>query len=99
MNDVVKIPTALIEDINLSDRARMVYIFLSAYFLDYDFCANDIAVRLHMNVGTLYKYIKELMENGWIERTTVRSRGKVIGASYTLRDEKKGTDTDQGDNT
>ena len=62
------IPRALIFDTRLSDRARFVYCYMSAKPEGWDFIMEPMAKELGYSVDTLRKYLKELMDYGWITR-------------------------------
>ena len=93
------IPRELIFDSSLSDRARFVFCYMVSKPDDWQFFLEPMAKELGYSVETLRKYIKELVESGWIVKGEQERDKGVFGAtSYTLRATKKSctenTDTD-----
>jgi hypothetical protein len=84
------IPRELIFDSSLSDRARFVFCFMVSKPDDWQFFLEPMAKELGYSVETLRKYIKELVESGWIVKGEQERDKGVFGAtSYTLRANKK----------
>lgn len=93
------IPRELIFDSSLSDRARFVFCYMVSKPDDWQFFLEPMAKEIGYSVETLRKYIKELVESGWIVKGEQERDKGVFGAtSYTLRTNKKSctenTDTD-----
>lgn len=88
MGNLIRVNKDLIKDKKLSDRARMVYIYISAYNEDvpFGFQPDKVAKGLRMNKTTLYKYLKELIDAGWIERQYKHVDGKVVIVEYITKD-------------
>lgn len=87
----------LIFDSSLSDRARFVYCYMSAKPDGWDFTLAPMAAELGYSVDTLRKYIKELIESGWIVRGEQRRDGanQFGSVEYIIKCEpyRKKTDT------
>lgn len=58
----------LIFDNTLSDRARFVYVYMSAKPEGWDFFISHMCKELGYSENTLRKYIDELIKTGWLER-------------------------------
>lgn len=69
-NNFSMIPNALILDNTISDRARFVYCLLSSKPDTWVFYNNALAKELQYTVDTLRKYMKELIDKGWIEKVS-----------------------------
>ena len=84
------IPRELIFDSSLSDRARFVFCFMVSKPDDWQFLLEPMATEIGYSVDTLRKYIKELVDSGWIIKGEQDNEKGVFGAvSYTLRASKK----------
>jgi hypothetical protein len=84
------IPRELIFDSSLSDRARFVFCYMVSKPDDWQFFLEPMANEIGYSVDTLRKYIKELVESGWIVKGEQEREKGVFGAtSYTLRATKK----------
>lgn len=84
------IPRELIFDSSLSDRARFVFCYMVSKPDDWQFFLEPMANEIGYSVDTLRKYIKELVESGWIVKGEQERDKGVFGAtSYTLRATKK----------
>lgn len=64
----------LIFDNSLSDRARFVYIYMSAKPEDWDFYVSYMCKELGYSKDTLRKYIKELIESGWLTKESQQKK-------------------------
>lgn len=73
------IPRSLIFDNRLSDRARFVYCYMSAKPEGWDFVLAPMAAELNYSVDTLRKYLRELVDYGWI---TKGEQKKLDGAKF-----------------
>ena len=80
------IPRALINDNSLSDRARFLYCYMSAKPDDWDFYLDYLAKELHLGRDTVQKYMRELINAGWIEKLGQQNDGGKFGAvEYVLK--------------
>lgn len=67
------VPTTLILDDTISDRAKLLYMQLSSKADNVSFFYNEIMEELKYNSRpTLWKVFKELLENGWISRRKIQ---------------------------
>lgn len=79
-------PLALINDDTLTDRARFLYIYMSAKPDYWDFYLDNIAKSLHLGRDTVQKYIKELIDAGWLEKGDQQNNNGKFGAvEYVLK--------------
>ena len=62
------VPNVLINNISMSCQARFLYIYMLSKPNNWKFYLNDLSKSLGMSIDTLRKYIKELIEQGWIIR-------------------------------
>lgn len=84
------IPRELIFDSSLSDRARFVFCFMVSKPDNWQFFLEPMAKELGYSVETLRKYIKELVESGWIDKgEQERDKGEFGATTYILRANKK----------
>lgn len=77
----------LIFDNSLSDRARFVYIYMSAKPEDWDFYVSYMCKELGYSEDTLRKYIKELIESGWLakENQQKKENGMFGPVRYVIK--------------
>lgn len=75
------IPNKIITDNNLSNGAKIVFCYLASKPDNWEVNNNDIKNQLNINSNnTIAKYLKELIQNGWINRTyKTNGKGKFIG--------------------
>lgn len=67
------VPTTLILDDTISDRAKLLYMQLSSKADNVSFFYHEIMEELRYNSRpTLWKVFKELLENGWISRRKIQ---------------------------
>ena len=92
--DFTIIPNALINDDNLTDRARFLFVYMASKPEDWDFYQVPLAKKLGYSIDTLRKYISELLESGWMERQERREGGKFDSFDYTLLPSPSGKNTD-----
>ncbi len=85
MNNGVSIPVGLVNDINLSSRARFVYIVMTA-IQPCDRNIDMVAQVAGLNRSTVYKHLKELLASGWVSRSIVRENGRIKRVDYVLND-------------
>lgn len=82
-------PLALINDDTLSDRARFLYIYMSAKPDYWDFYLDNLAKSLHLGKDTIQKYIKELIDEGWLVKGDQQNENGKFGAvEYVLKASK-----------
>ena len=62
------VPNVLINNISMSCQARFLYIYMLSKPNNWKFYLNDLSKSLGMSIDTLRKYMKELIEQGWITR-------------------------------
>ena len=79
------IPRELIFDNSLSDRARFLFCYMAAKPEDWDFYLSNMAKELGYSIGTIRKYINELIERGWLEKGEQHNDGRFGAVSYTLK--------------
>lgn len=83
------IPRDLIFDTTISDRARFVYCFMVAKPDGWDFFLEPMANELRYTVATLRKYIKELIDNGWLVKgKQEKDNGRFAATEYTIKARK-----------
>lgn len=76
----------LIFDNELSDRARFLYCYMAAKPDGWDFFMQPMAKELGYSTKTLRKYIRELIERGWLVcEGQYTCDGKFGATSYTLK--------------
>lgn len=82
------IPSALVFDSTMSDRARFVYCYMACKGSDWDFVLSRMSEELGYGVVTLRKYIGELISHGWLSKGEQRNEGGCFGSvCYTLHAE------------
>lgn len=84
----------LIFDNTLSDRARFVYIYMMAKPDNWDFYLEPMAKEIGYSVETLRKYIKELINAGWLTKVSQSRAEKdnTFGAcEYIIHEDKEGS--------
>lgn len=84
----------LIFDSTLSDRARFVYIYMMAKPDNWDFYLEPMAKEIGYSVETLRKYIKELINAGWLTKVSQSRAAKdnTFGAcEYIIHEDKEGS--------
>lgn len=77
----------LIFDNTLSDRARFVYIYMSAKPEGWDFYISHMCKEIGYSENTLRKYIEELINAGWLERYEQQRKdnGDFGAAKYVIK--------------
>ena len=79
------IPNALINDNNLSDRARFIFVYMASKPDDWIFYNSEISKSLKLTIDTLRKYMKELFASGWITKhEQIREMGMFGPNVYVL---------------
>jgi len=79
------IPNELINDDELSDRAKFVFVYMASKPDEWDFLNKNLSKSLKYTIKTLRKYIKELCDSGWITKyQQSKKNGVFTGNSYTL---------------
>lgn len=100
LKDFQCIPRMLIFDNTISDRARFVYCFMAAKPDNWDFLLEPMSIELGYSIDTLRKYIKELIDNGWLVKGEQNNENGKFGAvDYIIKASKvlpsmKNTDTE-----
>ena len=75
----------LIFDSTLSDRARFVYVYMSAKPEEWDFYVSHMCRELGYSENTLRKYVDELLKTGWLERhEQKRNEDGTLGATQYI---------------
>lgn len=86
LNNYQNIPRSLIFDNTLSDRARFVFCFMASKTDGWEFFLEPMAKEIGYSVETLRKYIKELVDSGWLEKGEQKKEKGMFGATeYTLK--------------
>ena len=79
------IPNDLINDYQISDRARFLFIYMASKPPDWTFYNNDLTKHLRYTEDTLRKYVNELVEFGWMSKEKQkRVKGKFTANIYCL---------------
>ena len=80
------IPNELIWDNELSIMARFVFVYMASKPEDWEFYQEPLARELHISTDTLRKYLRELIEAGWVIKgaQTCNGKGQFGAVSYTL---------------
>lgn len=94
-------PNQLINDNSMSDRARFLFIYMCSKPDEWTFYNYQLTKALGYTEDTLRKYLKELIENGWlVKEEQKRVSGKFTSNTYMLNHEpirvlpsRKNTDT------
>lgn len=88
----------LIFDNSLSDRARFVYVYMSAKPEGWNFYISHMCKELGYSENTLRKYIDELIAGGWLIRLDQKKlEGGKFGSSDYIIKAMKSVDTPQFD--
>lgn len=83
------IPRELIFDNSISDRARFLYCYMAAKPDDWEFYIGPMSKELGYSVETIRKFIKELVDAGWIVKEgQSRDGGRFSAVTYTLKSTK-----------
>jgi len=91
-------PNALINDNEMSDRARFLFVYMAAKPDEWEFYLEPMAQSLGYSLDTLRKYMKELLSSGWVTRERKRDAGKFDCYDYTLHPSPCGKKTELGKN-
>ena len=94
-------PNELINDNQITDRARFLFIYMCSKPNDWEFKNYYLSLALNYSKDTLRKYLKELVNSGWIiKEKQKRTSGKFNPNTYVLNSEpvmilpcRKNTDT------
>ena len=82
-----QIPNSLILDSNIKYQARFLFVWMASKPDDWDFFMGNIVKELGITEETIRKYMKELIEWGWIEKGEQTFKNGRLGAvEYTLND-------------
>ena len=79
----------IVYDIELSDRARFLYVYMACKPEGWEFYQDKVADELGYKKDTLRKYLDELITRGWIEEMQQQNEGKFGALEYTIRIERK----------
>lgn len=83
--DFTMIPNALINDNQLTDRARFVFVYMASKPDDWTFYNSELSKSIKYSIKTLRKYIEELCHSGWITRyQQSRINGLFTANTYSL---------------
>ena len=101
-----QIPNDLILDKLINFQARFLFVWMASKPDDWDFYMGNICKELGMHEDTVRKYLKELVEWGWMEKGNQSIKNGQFGAvEYILnevreeelyRDRKKQSLTEPG---
>lgn len=94
-------PNELINNGNISDRARFLFIYMSSKPDNWVFYNHQLSKAMGYSIDTLRKYLSELISTGWITKEEQsRYQGKFTTNTYILNPEpiqilpcRKNTDT------
>ena len=75
------LPNALIQDDNLSDRARFLFVYMATKPADWTFYQGPLSRALKWHKQTLKKYLDELIESGWITNEGQEMQSGFFGAN------------------
>jgi predicted transcriptional regulator len=79
------IPNELINDNELSDRARFLFCYMAAKPDNWKFFQRKTAIDLHLSMDTIRKYLQELEDSGWIDVEIGRDKGKFDACNYIMK--------------
>jgi hypothetical protein len=94
-------PNKLVNNNNISDRARFLFVYMCSKPDDWTFYNYHLSKALGYSIDTLRKYMKELILNGWVTKVEqTRIKGKFTANTFILNSEpqiilpyRKNTDT------
>lgn len=79
------VPNALINDNELTDRARFIFVYMASKPDDWSFLNFELSKSLKYSIKTLRKYIEELNHSGWITKfPQSRISGLFTANTYIL---------------
>ncbi|MCF8713198.1 helix-turn-helix domain-containing protein [Joostella atrarenae] len=82
------IPNNLIRDKEISDRARLLFIYMASQSDDWKFYNHGLAKAMGYSIETLRKYLNELVDSGWITKMEQERKGGQFGANcYVINDQ------------
>lgn len=79
-------PNALIQDSERTPQARFLYTYMASKPDDWVFYSEYLMSNTGWSDETLSKYLKELLDSGWLSRTERRVGGMFAGWDYTLHE-------------
>ena len=83
--DFTIIPNGLINNKELTDRARFVFVYMASKPDDWTFYNRELSKSLKYSIKTLRKYIEELCCSGWITKyQQSRKNGLFTANTYIL---------------
>lgn len=94
LRDYSNIPRALVYDTTLSDRARFLYVYMACKPDDWDFVLEPMSKELGYTKETIRKYMKELVDRGWLVKGNQMNSGGVFGSVQYLLAASRITDTE-----
>lgn len=98
LNGYQIIPRELIFDNALSDRARFVYVFMASKPDNWEFFLEPMSNEIGYSMDTLRKYIKELVESGWLVKGQQENdNGKFGAVEYIIKAKKELSSTKTSD--
>jgi hypothetical protein len=82
----VSVPVLLVRDNTISDRARLVYVYMTTKPKGWQLIEAELSAELSMNEKTLRKYLAELSTAGWLKLTDGQrdANGKFAPKTYTI---------------
>jgi predicted transcriptional regulator len=88
-NNFTMISNEVVQDSNLSDRARFIYCYMASMPDDWVFYQASLAKSLGYSRDTLQKYMNELLSAGVLTRKQEKNGTKFANYTYELMDYKK----------
>lgn len=83
------VPKELVFDESLSDRARFVYVFMACKPEKWEFYLEPMSKEIGYSVDTLRKYLGELVNSGWLEKSEQnKENGEFRAVKYTIKTTK-----------
>ncbi|MCM5664278.1 helix-turn-helix domain-containing protein [Galbibacter mesophilus] len=82
------IPNKLIRDKEISDRARLLFIYMASQSNDWKFYNYGLAKAMGYSIETLRKYLNELVYSGWITKIEQERKGGQFGANCYIINEQ-----------
>lgn len=85
----VKVYRSVLEDKNLSLKAKGLHAWMRSFPYNWQFYVVDMQKRLKEGRDALNGALKELLDNGYLEREHLHKAGKFIGYLYIIYPVKK----------
>jgi len=87
-NNYTIIPNKLINDTNLSDRARFLFITLASKPDDWEFYNYNLAKTVGYSIETLRNYMNQLIISGWLTKVQNKNnKGQFSSNNYIINSE------------